>query len=53
MTKSLRYSTIDKATICSGNTCMTVYGETARVVQQIALMAVIIAALTMIAKAIR
>jgi hypothetical protein len=48
-----KYSNNNKATICADKTCVTVYGETARAMQQIALLVAIVIAIITIAKALR
>ena len=48
-----RYSNNNKATVCTGNTCVTVYGDVARTIQQIALLVAIMVAVATIAKALR
>ena len=47
------YSINEKATVCTGKTCVTVYGEVARTIQQIALFVAIVVAVATIVKAIR
>ena len=42
-----------KATVCNKNTCVTVYGETARLVNKLVLTAVIIVLVNLVAKAAR
>lgn len=53
MNYPIRYSNNNKATLCAGKTCITVYGETARAIQQIVLFIAIVVAITTIAKALR
>ncbi|HMT75758.1 MAG TPA: hypothetical protein PKA77_16915 [Chitinophagaceae bacterium] len=43
----------DKATVCAGKNCVTVYGEAARIITAVALTAVIIIAAAYVAKALR
>jgi hypothetical protein len=53
MNTLLRYSNSNKATICEGKNCVTVYGDVASTIQQIALLVAIFVAASTIAKAIR
>ena len=48
-----QYSGNNKATVCAGNNCVTVYGDAARTIQQIALIAAVVVAVVAIAKALR
>lgn len=43
----------DKATVCADKTCVTVYGETARLITAVTLAAAIIVAVIYIVKALR
>ena len=43
----------NSATICSSKNCITVYGETAKLINQIAISAAVIIAIAAIAKALR
>ena len=53
MNRVSTYSVNDKATVCTGKTCVTVYGEAAKAIQQIALFVAIVVAVATIAKALR
>jgi hypothetical protein len=43
----------DKATVCAGKNCVTVYGEAARFITAVTLTAITIVAIAYIAKALR
>lgn len=43
----------DKATVCAGKTCVTVYGDAARIVNAIVIAAAILAAIAFVEKALR
>ncbi len=43
----------DKATVCAGKNCITVYGEAARIISAVTVTAVIIVAAAYAAKALR
>jgi hypothetical protein len=51
MNKLYRYN--ERATVCAKNNCVTVYGETARIVNTIAVFTAAIIAIALIAKAVR
>lgn len=53
MNRVSTYSVNDKATVCTGKTCVTVYGEVAKTIQQIALFVAIVFAVATIVKALR
>lgn len=53
MSKNYKYNQNDKATVCSRNHCVTVYGNTARIVNGIAVTAAALIALALLAKALR
>lgn len=53
MNRLTTYSINDKATVCTGKTCVTVYGEVAKTIQQIALFVAIVVAAVTIVKALR
>jgi hypothetical protein len=48
-----RISTREKATVCVRNTCVIVYGEAARFISCIAVIAAVAIALVLLAKALR
>lgn len=48
-----RYSGNNKATVCTGKTCVTVYGEVAEKIQQIALVVAIVVAVATVVKSLR
>jgi len=52
MNKVIAYQS-DKATVCDNKTCITVYGETAKAINIIAVIAALITALAYLAKALR
>jgi hypothetical protein len=43
----------DTATLCYKNSCTTVYGETAKIVNAIVLTVVVVSAISLIAKALK
>jgi hypothetical protein len=43
----------EKATVCADKTCVTVYGETAKAINTVAVFAVFFVAIAVVAKAIR
>lgn len=47
------YNGANKATLCTKNTCVTVYGDTAKLVQAVVLCTVLIVSVAYIAKALR
>jgi hypothetical protein len=47
-----RYSN-ERATLCSGKNCITVYGEAAKIISSIAVCAVLIVAAAYVIKALR
>lgn len=47
------YKSLPKATVCEGNTCVTVYGEAAKAIQAIVVTTVLILACILLVKAIR
>jgi len=51
MKKIYKYN--ERATVCTKNNCVTVYGETARVVNTIAVFTAAIIAIALIAKAVK
>ena len=53
MSKNYKYNQNDKATVCSRNHSVTVYGDTARIVNGIAVTATALIALALLAKALR
>ncbi len=53
MNTLIKYSNNNKATVCVGNNCVTVYGEVAKNIGQIALCTTTIIAVIAIAKALR
>lgn len=53
MTYMKRNNTNDKAVVCANNTCITVFGDTARVVNTLVLLAVFFVAAAWVAKALR
>ncbi len=53
MSNLYKYNQNNKATVCAGNNCVTVYGDTAKVVNAIAIAAATIAAVAMLVKALR
>jgi hypothetical protein len=53
MNRVSKYYYNDKATVCAGNNCVTVYGEAARFITAVTLTAVTIAAIAYIAKSLR
>jgi hypothetical protein len=46
------YKTSPKATVCKGNTCVTIYGEAAKALQAIVVTTVLILAFVLLVKAI-
>ncbi len=52
MNTTVNYTNSNKATVCSGKNCVTVYGDVARQIEQIALLAAIIIATAAIVKAL-
>jgi len=53
MSNLYKYNKNEKATVCANKTCVTVYGDTARVINNIVVFTVLVAALLYLAKAIR
>ena len=47
-----KYNT-DKATVCAKNTCVTVYGEAARIITVVTVSVALIFAISYVAKALR
>ena len=47
------YNKKERATVCANKTCITVYGETARIVNSIAVTAASIMLLALLAKVLR
>lgn len=53
MSNIYKYNQNNKATVCADKNCVTVYGETAKIVNGIVLAAVIFVGLALLAKALR
>lgn len=53
MSNIYKYDQNDKATVCAGNNCATVYGDTAKVVNTIAVVGAAVGLIALIAKALR
>lgn len=53
MSNLYKYNQNEKATVCAQNNCVTVYGDTARIVNGIAVTAAALIALALLAKALR
>jgi hypothetical protein len=53
MNTLMKYSNNNSATVCAGKNCVTVYGETASIIQQIAIFTAVVIAAVTIAKALR
>lgn len=51
MRKLYKYN--ERATVCANKNCVTVYGETARIVNTLVVAAVLLVALAYVAKALR
>ncbi len=47
------YNTNEKATVCAEDTCVTVYGDTAKLIQAVVLCTVLVVSVAYIAKALR
>lgn len=47
------YPSNEKATICNNSTCVTVFGDTAKLVNGIALTVAVVTALALISKALK
>ena len=47
------YPSNEKATVCHNSTCMTVFGDTAKLVNGIALTVAVVKALALISKALK
>lgn len=52
MNTLVKYANNNKATVCAGKNCVTVYGDVAKQIGQIALFAAIVIAIAAIAKAL-
>jgi hypothetical protein len=53
MNNIIKYSNNNKATVCTGKACVTVYGEVAKRIEQIVLCATVVIAVAAIVKAFR
>lgn len=52
MNKIQKYASEEKATVCSGNNCVTIYGDAAKVVSALVSAAVLMILVALVAKAI-
>lgn len=53
MSNIYKYNQNNKATVCADKNCVTVYGETAKIVNGIVIAAVVFVGLALLAKALR
>jgi len=53
MSKIYKYNLNEKATVCAARSCVTVYGDSARIINSIAIILAIVMALTFVSKAMR